>query len=234
MGKERITMTQAAVQSKVIEAIAGEQKVRYAAFGEGPTILTDIFKDDINLVVWQRRLTRSLLNLVTEFLAIKPNFQSSLTVTPQSAIASVGDALGSLEFSELNNNIAELVDMYCCLFDLKRVGIRLTALDRAMCPKFHVDKVPCRLITTFQGIATEWLSHQAVDRSKLGAGSRGKSDSESGLYQHTSDIQRLHAGDVALLKGERWEGNENAGLVHRSPALGDGAKRLMLTLDFSS
>ncbi|WP_428354217.1 DUF1826 domain-containing protein [Methyloprofundus sp.] len=36
----------------------------------------------------------------------------------------------------------------------------------------------------------------------------------------------------ALLKGERWEGNENAGLVHRSPAINEGERRLLLTLDF--
>jgi hypothetical protein len=35
-----------------------------------------------------------------------------------------------------------------------------------------------------------------------------------------------------LLKGEAWIGNENGGLVHRSPNLTGGARRLLLTLDF--
>lgn len=132
--------------------------------------------------------------------------------------------------------------MFCCLFDLGSAGLRLTALDRAMCPRFHVDKIPCRLVTTYQGIATEWLPHHHVDRSKLGAGSEGKSDEQSGLFQNLEDIQRLHQGEVALLKGEGWEGNEGAGLVHRSPAMpviADSVKmhavserRLLLTLDF--
>jgi len=39
--------------------------------------------------------------------------------------------------------------------------------------------------------------------------------------------------DVALLKGELWEGNEKAGLVHRSPAVPADHRRLLLTLDFS-
>jgi len=105
-------------------------------------------------------------------------------------------------------------------------------LDKAMCPKFHVDRVPCRLLTTFQGIATEWLPHNKVNRDKLGPGSQGKADSESGLYTSPEDIQQLQAGHVALLKGELWEGNENAGLVHRSPAVPNGERRLLLTLDF--
>ena len=102
-----------------------------------------------------------------------------------------------------------------------------------MCPKFHVDKIPCRLVTTYQGIATEWLPHRVVNRTKLGSGSNGLSDSESGLYQQESDIQQLTSGEVALLKGENWYANERAGLVHRSPQIPDGEHRLLLTLDFA-
>ena len=135
---------------------------------------------------------------------------------------------------EVSENIAELVDMFCYLFELKEAAIRLKVLDQAMCPKFHVDRVPCRLVTTYQGIATEWLPHEVLDHTKLGWGSNGLADSESGLYQSESDIQQLGCGDVALLKGTLWEGNENAGLVHRSPVLPANEKRLILTLDFIS
>ena len=102
-----------------------------------------------------------------------------------------------------------------------------------MCPRFHVDRVPCRLVTTYAGKATQWLAHDRVDRSKLGPGSEGKPDAESGLYTNVEDIQQLQQGDVALLKGECWEGNEGAGLVHRSPQLTAGTGRLLLTLDFT-
>ncbi|MCP3699547.1 MAG: DUF1826 domain-containing protein [Aliivibrio sp.] len=37
---------------------------------------------------------------------------------------------------------------------------------------------------------------------------------------------------MALLKGEGWFENEGGGLVHRSPSLTNGDKRLLLTLDF--
>jgi len=105
-------------------------------------------------------------------------------------------------------------------------------LNKAMCPRFHVDQVPCRLVTTYHGVATQWLPNDLVDRSKLGRGSNGKPDSESGLYSHESDIEQLSSGDVALLKGERWSGNENAGLVHCSPVTSFNETRLLLTLDF--
>lgn len=135
--------------------------------------------------------------------------------------------------SFISDDVSELVEMFCCLFDLEQVGLRLTILDRAMCPKFHVDRVPCRLVSTYSGIATEWLPHSDVDRSKLGQGSLGLSDENSDLYRNKSDINQLFCGDVGLLKGESWVNNEGGGLVHRSPQLINGKKRLLLTLDFN-
>ena len=210
-----------------------EVKIRRAAQGNQPRIFTDIYRDDTNIAIWQRELPETLKDSVDAFLKSNPTFQVSMTVTPDSALASVSESMGISSESELCENIAELVDMFCCLFSLRRAGLRLTVLDRAMCPRFHVDKVPSRLVTTYQGIATEWLSHQVVNRKKLGAGNQGKPDLESGLFKNTQDIQRLTCGDVALLKGELWEGNENAGLVHRSPLISAGEHRLLLTLDFS-
>lgn len=217
---------------------ANELKVRHATYGKEPEVFTDIYNEETNIVVWQRELSNTLQDFVDNFLRSNPSFQVAMTVTPQSVLSSLSESLGASHHTdhqtELSENIAELVDMFCCLFDLKRVGLRLTALDRAMCPKFHVDRVPCRLATTFQGIATEWLSHQRVNRDKLGSGSNGLPDHQSGLFKSQHDIQQLSCGDVALLKGELWPKNENAGLVHRSPALLTGEHRLLLTLDFSS
>lgn len=209
------------------------QLYRRSVEGTQASVFTDIYQEETNIAIWQRELPTSLQSKVEQFLNENPTLQKSMIITPEDALADLNDQLDGDNYHELTTNIAELVDMFCCLFDLKRAGLRLTTLDRAMCPKFHVDRVPCRLVTTYQGAATEWLPHQLVNREKLGRGSNGKSDSKSGLYQNQNDIQQLTAGDVALLKGEVWEGNENAGLVHRSPALSNGEKRLLLTLDFA-
>ena len=106
----------------------------------------------------------------------------------------------------------------------RRIGLRLRVLDKPMCPRFHVDHVPLRLVTTYQGAASEWLDESGLDRRLLG-----------GAQAEVVDEQLIHSlstGDVALLKGERWEGNEGAGLVHRSPRAEPGLARLLLTLDW--
>jgi hypothetical protein len=212
---------------------ASQEKVRHAAQGEQPAILADIYEEEVNIAIWQRSLSANLMDTANKLLESNPGFQMSLTVTPDDAKSGIYHYLNKDEYSELIGDIAELVDMFCCLFELDRAGLRLTALDTAMCPRFHVDRVPGRLVTTYQGVATEWLPHQQVDRSKLGRGSQGLADNKSGLFQRETDVQQLDFGDVAILKGELWEGNEGAGLVHRSPALPDSEKRLLLTLDFS-
>lgn len=198
-----------------------------------PEIFADIYQDDINISIWQRTLSPDLLQAAEHVLNSNHAFRFSTSLAPKETYDHLNDALGaSAEAQLISSDVAEIVDMFCLLFDLDKVGLRLTALDRAMCPKFHVDRVPCRLVSTYYGIATEWLLHENVDRSKLGVGSQGKADYESGLYCKGSDINQLGCGDVALLKGEAWIGNEGGGLVHRSPNLDNQTKRLVLTLDF--
>jgi hypothetical protein len=209
--------------------------VRHDIQASDPSILTDIVQEDTNIVIWQRSLTNAQKQAADTLVVTHPMLELSVIVSPQDAYATIRNALGNTEAAViLSEDIAALVDRFCGLFDLNGAILRLTALDRAMCPRFHVDHVPCRLITTYQGVATEWLPHHSADRTKLGTGNNGKPDELSGLYQHESDIQQLHCGDVALLKGEIWPKNEGAGLIHRSPQLPHGLRRLLLTMDFIS
>lgn len=78
-----------------------------------------------------------------------------------------------------------------------------------------------RLLTTYAGSGSQWLEEGVIDRSRLQ------------LDQPAVDnIRQLAAGDVALLKGEKWIGNEGAGLIHRSPLTAPGERRLLLSLDW--
>lgn len=201
-----------------------------------PEAFTDIYRDDTNIAIWQRRLSGELSLAVNEILKTNTKLKIAEAVTAKNVHSTLYNILGETNaVMMLSDDITLLVDMFCCLFDLKGVGLRLTVLDSAMCPRFHFDRIPCRLVTTYHGIATEWLPNHLVDRSKLGAGNQGKSDENSGLFHSTNDIRQLSQGDVALLKGEFWHDNEGAGLVHRSPAQPKGTinePRLLLTLDF--
>lgn len=196
-------------------------------------VLADIYKDGINLTVWQRNLSQRLRKAAHKLIEDKPNLQTAITLSPKNAFACIIDVLGTSEYARvLGEDMSHVIDMFCYLFELKEAGLRLAVLDKAMCPRFHVDRVPCRLITTYYGISTEWLPNPCANRGKLGSESIGEQDDCTGLFANVNDIQHIEEGDVALLKGEKWLGNEGKGLIHRSPILRQGNKRLVMTLDF--
>ncbi|WP_434952637.1 DUF1826 domain-containing protein [Shewanella sp. HL-SH4] len=218
-----------AVHQEKIHSTLSRRSVK----GDDLAIFTDIYQPETNMVIWQRSMSEALSLAVRTFVNTSTTKQTILAVTPQDTQQKLYDIFGQTDAVTLiSHDISQLVDMFCCLFDQKRVGLRLTILDHAMCPRFHVDRIPCRLVTTYQGIATQWLEHKDVVRSKLGAGNQGHADENSGLFDHQNKIQHLNTGDVALLKGELWDEHQGAGLVHRSPPLTVGESRLLLTIDF--
>ena len=216
-------------------SLKSEEPKEKGYFKEGNNLdtLGDIYQEDTNMVIWKRELDNAIQKAANVIIDTNPSLEISRVVSPDDTYAEIRNALGFSEnASIISKDVANLVGMFCTLFDLKQVGLRLAVLDRAMCPRFHVDRVPCRLLTTYLGVATEWLPHHNADRSRLGIGNQGKPDEESGIMNSDKDIKYLNQGDVALLKGEAWEGNEGAGLIHRSPKLNSNSQRLLLTIDF--
>ena len=202
--------------------------------GNTTSALSEIYQEEVNIAIWQRKLSSKIMLASNNILQTYPFLEISEVINPKDVIEMLDSKIGtSKDNIYLSSDISDLVNIFCDLFKLDRVGFRLKILDHAMCPRFHVDRVPCRLITTYHGIATEWLPHCKVDRSKLGVASHGKIDEETGIFKTHKDIEQLDVGHVGLLKGESWEKNEGAGLVHRSPKVeNNDQRRLMLTLDF--
>jgi Protein of unknown function (DUF1826). len=186
--------------------------------GNTTSALFEIYQEEVNIAIWQRKLSSKIMLASNNILQTYPLLEISEVINPKDVIEMLDSKIGtSKDNIYLSSDISDLVNIFCDLFKLDRVGFRLKILDHAMCPRFHVDRVPCRLITTYHGIATEWLPHCKVDRSKLGVASHGKIDEETGIFKTHKDIEQLDVGHVGLLKGESWEKNEGAGLVHRSP-----------------
>jgi len=206
---------------------------RYSYVGDIVSATSEIHQEEVNMSIWRRKLNSNVEEVAKHIVKTKPYLQLSEVVRPIDVNDILSSEIGSNEHtSDFREDVSELVNMFCHHFNLKQVSFRLKVLDNTMCPRFHVDRVPCRLITTYLGIATEWLPHHLVDRSKLGQAGHGKLDEETGIYKKQQDVKQLETGHVGLLKGESWSGNEGAGLVHRSPKLGNGSQRLLLTLDF--
>ncbi|GIZ10766.1 DUF1826 domain-containing protein [Pseudomonas sp. NCCP-436] len=193
-------------------------------------VLGEVLRDGVNLAVWQRSLPLHIADFASALLAQgEPLAQSMTLELPRED--SEPNLTGLLEqYADLPGqnaflaDVAWLVRIFACLLDARTVGLRLRALDKAMCPRFHVDQVPLRLITSYAGAGSEWLEAAAMPRQWPGQAALDEPDERL--------IRRLQAGDVALAKGEKWQGNEGRGLIHRSPQPPAGQRRLLLTLDW--
>ena len=223
--------------STLIAPLENERSIEHSSksrFNDNLNNLSNIFDDDVNISIWKRELDSHTISSADQILDKNSQLKISKVIQPQDVNKYLIDQLNSnISMYFVFGDIANLVEKFCNLFHLKYAWLRLDAIDQQMCPRFHADNVKCRLVTTYIGPGTEWLPSHLLDRSKLGSGSNGLSDLDSGLFSKKSDIQRLSIGDVALLKGKAWKGNEKSGLVHRSPYEPGTYRRLYLTIDFS-
>ena len=192
-------------------------------------VLADVYQKNISMVVWERQLG-GVEEYAESLLTLAPNFTFKSQGNAEELISLLRGLLPDAENKALFlDNLFLLVDMFACLFDLEEVGLRLNVLSSAMCPRFHVDKIPCRLVSTYVGSGSEWLHEAHVIRDRLGLGGH-VSDHNSGLHDK-GRINQLKAGDVALMKGDEWPTSLGRGVVHRSPSASLENKRLFLSLD---
>lgn len=193
-------------------------------------VLGEVLHDGVNLALWQRRLPPAIAAFAEQLLArgeplaesrVLELAHSESPVDLDDLLQGHGELPGHAAFVA---DVGWLVSAFACLLDARRIGLRLRALDKAMCPRFHVDHVPLRLITSYAGVGSQWLGEGVMARQRLGDPAAEPADE--------ARIERAAAGHVLLAKGEKWIGNEGGGLIHRSPQPPAGARRLLLTLDW--
>ncbi|MBU2953380.1 DUF1826 domain-containing protein [Marinobacter sp. F3R08] len=205
-----------------LNAVAGP----LAVHGSKPECLTEIFRDEVNLSVWQREPSSDCMAFARHFACEIGKFERFLVQEKDGAIEELLPAWAlKLPGAEAwLADVREVIAMYRCLFEPAAVGVRLHVLADTMCPRFHTDRVPARLLVTYFGQGTEWLAESEVIRAEA----PGPLPDQQATG---AQVQVVPTGAVALLKGEAWIGNEGRGLVHRSPAPGD-TPRLVLGLDW--
>lgn len=189
-------------------------------------VMTDILRDDVNLAIWQRQLPAQVEDFAALVLSLGQALADEREIDvdeqqPPRLEGLLREAADLHGYAGFVADVEWLVAAYTCLLGARRIGLRLRVLDGAMCPRFHVDHVPLRLLTTYSGAGSEWLEEGMIDRRRL-----------LSAPPPVDNIQRLLTGEVALLKGEKWQGNEGRGLIHRSPLTPVGQRRLLLSLDW--
>ncbi|TVP57175.1 MAG: DUF1826 domain-containing protein [Halomonadaceae bacterium] len=197
-----------------------------AVFSPHQDCLPEIFREEINLAVWERPVSQPCSHFAQAFTRRTGSMERFMSLSKEDSAASALPQW-ALELEGADAFVAdvdELIAMFSCLFEPEAVGLRLHVLQRTMCPRFHVDQVAARMICTYQGAGTQWLPEALVKRP----GTPGPLPAQPIKDQ---DIRQIATAAVAILKGEAWEGNEGRGLIHRSPPPED-KPRLVVGLDW--
>ncbi|MEQ8661899.1 MAG: DUF1826 domain-containing protein [Gammaproteobacteria bacterium] len=188
--------------------------------------LAAIYEDDVELVAVARAGVAGVDGASRRLFASEHEFRAQwVQATRDHSVAErmLTDKLGRRVLPGLSDEIAAAVETLTDLLGCDAVGIRAQRLRGPMCPRFHVDRVPCRMLITFVGEPTEWIAHDEVDWARF-------ADPGTGTVPVTSSgtIRHLAKTSWSLLKGAAWD-TRFCGVVHRSPDVQQD--RLLLSLD---
>jgi hypothetical protein len=161
-------------------------------------------------------------------LALPPELATPTRLDSEMRLPDVPD---TSDKHALLTDISALVSLYGDLLDCRKVGIRLEVLTGAMCPKFHIDRTGIRLLCSYLGPGTEWLDTAFCNRKALTESYADTDAFHQALILHPQGIRQAPAQALVLLKGSMWQGNQQAGIVHRSPQVDYATSRVLLALD---
>ena len=124
---------------------------------------------------------------------------------------------------ELIYDIENLISHFKNVSKADSFKLMLSAVNSNMCSKFHTDINTLRLLCSYKGPGTLWISDELVNNVKNPANTNWELD-------FPNKIQQAQTGDVVLLKGALYP-NGNA-VMHKSPSIEEsGATRLLLRID---
>ncbi|MEM7297270.1 MAG: DUF1826 domain-containing protein [Bacteroidota bacterium] len=192
---------------------------------------SQILEGDINLFCWKRPVDIGITSYLGQLL------ESELpSIIFSAGINELHQEIEKVrpEWDSGSKQAADLFwkDVYSLVFDFlslsesNRGTVHLKVIDNNACSKFHTDGYSLRLFTTYYGKGTEWLPENATNRKGLGK-------SNDLIIKDSSQVQRMEAFEVGILKGEIPDVFQAAkGIVHRSPEIAStGEKRIILRVD---
>lgn len=203
---------------------ADVQRLENGLIGTDPSVLNRIHEADVNIVVLNRDLS-GLTTEINQLLADNVEIRSS---GPASEIVTyLRETLGDERFGGVIADIEELLKLFGRAASTDAFRLLLATVENNMCRRFHTDVNDVRLLCTYAGPGTLWLTDDNVDRRALDG-----YDGNEHIVRNEDKIQRAATGAVVLLKGVIYPQEQTNAVVHRSPTIEEsGQKRLLLRID---
>ncbi len=188
---------------------------------------------DNNLLLLTRRLepgTRAALQRAADGALFSHSTTiDSVSPNPAPLLASIAEPTAR-DF--LAQDIALLVRYLGQVLQRRHLHARLSITRSDECRKLHSDNVTIRMLCTYAGPGTEWVPDADVVRENLSRIDVDVETANRSVLRRPDAVQHCRIGDVILLKGEAFTGNDGRGAVHRSPPIESRSlARLVLKVD---
>ena len=189
-----------------------------------PEILKSIHKDEINITIYNRGISM-LQNEIDVLLA--QNIKFSAYGNSNQILNEFKKVSKLKETSSILKDIENLLTHFREITNTTTVRLLLSVVKTNMCRKFHTDVNDLRMLCTYKGSGTLWLTEDNVNRKELNA----YSDNEA-IVNNPEEIRQVQTGAVIILKGSKYKNGTTQAVVHRSPTIeSKNEKRLLLRID---
>jgi hypothetical protein len=166
--------------------------------------VVEIFSPRVSAMVYGRAMSDELARCARSAPAQLAGPWKTIVAPGPHVRATLGSRLVGCD--ALVEDIAFWTDLTAEIADVDHVGVRLAPIQHAMCPRFHVDHVALRVVITYVGPGTELVAESGLERRWLAPDLRDHVGAEANLVRDSRAIRRCRAGEVVLMKGERWPG----------------------------
>ena len=201
------------------------EKTKNWIIGLSPIILEDIHLEDVNIAIYEREID-DLSSEINSLVEQNVEFRASGNV--KTIETEMKSKLGQSNCNRVIDDINELLLHFKKVTNTDSFRLLLTTVNTNMCRKFHTDINDLRMLCTYSGPGTLWLTEDNVNRKAMDVNG---STNESIVIDDTK-VQQAKTGSVVLLKGAIYPQNNTNAIVHRSPTIEEtGEKRLLLRTD---
>ena len=195
-----------------------------------PEVLSTITNPGVNLTVWQRAgkmsITRELTRVEADSFPDGRHRTSRASFDADIAEYLTNQALDPEAFKHFRADLQEIATRFFDICGSQEIRFRLLTTDSDDCRRFHVDYRHLRLLCTYKGDGTQWLTNEQADRA---AYEKGQSNEFIIRFGNPSQLEPFWVG---LIKDDGYPGNKGQGLMHRSPPIaGSGQVRVLFCMD---
>jgi hypothetical protein len=192
--------------------------------GTTPMTLDKINKKEVNIAIYDRDIS-SLTKEVKKLLCM--NIELRFNGSIETILNSISTTIDHEIFGSIIKDIHQLLKLFGETSDSNSFRLLLASVNSNMCQKFHTDINDLRMLCTYYGPGTLWLTDDNINRQALNS-----FGDEECIALDESKIQQAGTGSAIILKGAIYLSEGTKAVVHRSPTIEESVEtRLLLRID---